>query len=105
MDDRRGLANALGLLALCGPSYHVVVDDAIRDAGGRDELRAPRSLRLAREIGWRAGEAFVRFVIADCLAWRGEYDRAIPLAREAFARGRGDRAPAVDLGGVCDCSA
>jgi len=49
-----------------------------------DELRSPQSLRLAREIGWRAGESFLRFIIGDALGWRGEYDRALPIAREAL---------------------
>jgi DNA-binding CsgD family transcriptional regulator len=85
LDDRRGLANALSLLALCGPSFHVSSTTPFSTAGGEDELGAVRSVRLAREIGWRAGEAFARFLIADCLAWRGEYDRALPMAREALA--------------------
>jgi DNA-binding CsgD family transcriptional regulator len=85
MDDRRGLANALGILALCGPSYHTSSTTPSMNAAVVDELQTPRSIRLAREIGWRAGESFLRFVIADCLAWRGEYDRAIPLAYEALA--------------------
>lgn len=86
-DDRRGLANALGLLALCGPSYHAssTTPFLTSRAAVEAELRAPRSVQLARGIGWRPGEAFVRFLIADCLAWRGEYDRAIPMAREALA--------------------
>jgi DNA-binding CsgD family transcriptional regulator/tetratricopeptide (TPR) repeat protein len=83
-DDRRGLANALALIALCGPSFHVSSTTPFATVAGEDELRALRSVRLAREIGWRAGEAFARFLIADCLAWRGEYDRALPLAREAL---------------------
>lgn len=83
-DDRRGLANALGLLALCGPSIHSSATTPSDSAMALDELRAPRSVRLAREIGWRAGESFVQFLIADCAAWRGEYDRAIPMAREAL---------------------
>jgi DNA-binding CsgD family transcriptional regulator/anti-sigma regulatory factor (Ser/Thr protein kinase) len=84
MDDRRGLANAFGLLALCGPSYQSSSTTPITSPAVDEELRAPRSIRLAREIGWRAGEAFLRFLIADCLMWRGEYDRAIPLTREAL---------------------
>lgn len=84
MDDRRGLANAFGLLALCGPSYQSSATTPVTSPAVNDELRAPRSIRLAREIGWRAGEAFLRFLIADCLMWRGEYDRAIPLTREAL---------------------
>ena len=85
LDDRRGLANALALLALCGPSYHSSSTTPFTSVAGSEELRSPRSLRLAHEIGWRTGEAFLRFLIADCLAWRGEYDRAIPLAHEALA--------------------
>jgi DNA-binding CsgD family transcriptional regulator len=87
-DDRRGLANALALLALCGPSYHSSSTTPFTSAAVDEELRALRSVRLARDIGWRAGEAFVRFVSADCLTWRGEYERAVPLAREALALAR-----------------
>jgi len=83
-DDRRGLANALGILALCGPSFHSSSTTPSISSAALEELRAPRSVRLARDIGWRAGEAFLQLLIADCLAWRGEYDRAIPMAREAL---------------------
>jgi len=84
VDDRRGLANALGLLALASGSYHVAANTPFVSAAVPDELRAPQSLRLAREIGWRAGESFTRYNIANALGWRGEYDRAIPMAREAL---------------------
>ena len=84
MDDRRGLANALGLLALCGTSYQSSSTTPFISAMVPEELRVTRSIRLAREIGWRAGEAFLRFILADCLVAYGEYDRAIPLAREAL---------------------
>ena len=86
MDDRRGLANALGLLALCGPSYQSSPTTPYLSEAVMEELRAPRSIRLAREIGWRAGEAFLRFIIADCLVAYGEYDRALPLVREALSQ-------------------
>ena len=87
-EDRRGLANALALLALCGPSYQSSSTTPATSAMVEDELRTLRSVRLSHDIGWRAGEAFIRFITADCLAWRGEYDRAIPLAREALALAR-----------------
>jgi DNA-binding CsgD family transcriptional regulator len=83
-DDRRGLANALGLVALCGPSFHSSSTTPFMTRTAELELRSPRSIQLARDIGWRAGEAFLRFLIADCLAWRGEYDRAFPLVQEAL---------------------
>jgi len=49
------------------------------------EPHSERPVRIAIEIGWRAGEAFVRFLLADCFAWRGEYERALRLARESLA--------------------
>lgn len=84
MEDRRGLANALGLLALASGSYHVSSHTPFFSDAVHQELIAPRSFRIAREIGWRAGESFLRFVVGDCLGWRGEYDRALPMAREAL---------------------
>ncbi|HEY7235030.1 MAG TPA: AAA family ATPase [Gemmatimonadaceae bacterium] len=87
-EDRRGLANALALVALCGPSCHSSSTTPFMSAAVDEELRALRSVRIAHDIGWRAGEAFVTFLCADCLAWRGEYDRAIPLVREAVSLAR-----------------
>jgi DNA-binding CsgD family transcriptional regulator/tetratricopeptide (TPR) repeat protein len=86
IDDRRGLANALGLLALCGPSYQSSATTPSMSPRIVEELRDQRSIHLAREIGWRAGEAFLRFIIADCLVAYGEYDRALTLAREALSQ-------------------
>ena len=88
LNDRRGLANALTLLSLSGPSHQVSATVPFATAVGRDELAELRALRLTREIGWRAGEAFVGFTLADGLAWRGEYDRAIPMVRESLALAR-----------------
>ena len=86
MDDRRRLANALGLLALCGTSYQSSVTTPCTSAAVAEELQSVRSVRLAHEIGWRAGEAFLRFIIADCLVGHGAYDRAIALARESLSQ-------------------
>jgi len=86
LDDRRKLANALGLLALCGPSYQSSATTPFTSPAVAEELRTLRSVGLAREIGWRAGEAFLRFILADCFVGRGEYDRALPLAREALTQ-------------------
>jgi tetratricopeptide (TPR) repeat protein len=84
MDDRRGLANALGLLTLCGPSFQSSSTTPAASALVAEELRSPRSIRIAREIGWRAGESFLRFILGDCLIAYGEYDRALALGMEAF---------------------
>jgi DNA-binding CsgD family transcriptional regulator len=86
MDNRRGLSNALALLALCGTSYQSSSTTPFTSPAVDDELQSMRSIRLAREIGWRAGEAFMRFILADVFSERGEYERALPLAREALAQ-------------------
>ena len=88
LGDRRGLANALGLLVLCGPSHHVSSTTPSSAPAVDAELNARQSMRLSREIGWRVGEAAQRFFVADCLAWRGDFARAIPLAREALEQAR-----------------
>ena len=85
LDDRRGLANALAVLSVCGPSHHASAAPVFVSRHASELLVMERPVRLASEIGWRAGEAFARYLIADCLAWRGEYDRALRLARESLA--------------------
>ena len=69
---------------LCGPSHQTSVGPVPRHIGGGTPLPSDRAVRLASEIGWRAGEAFSRFLLADCLTWRGEYARALKLARESL---------------------
>ena len=85
LGDRRGLANALAVLAVCGPSHHASAGPVAASVHTADTLTSERAVRLTTEIGWRAGEAFTRYLLADCLAWRGEYGRAIHLARESLA--------------------
>ena len=54
----------------------VVLDDAVHERHGARMKSVMRSIRLAQEIGWRAGEVFIRFILGDCLLSYGEYDRA-----------------------------
>ena len=85
LEDRRGLANALAVLAVCGPSHHAAAGAVFVSRHAAALLVQERPVKLASEIGWRAGEAFSRCLIGDCLAWRGEYGRALHLARESLA--------------------
>ncbi|HET7186926.1 MAG TPA: LuxR family transcriptional regulator, partial [Gemmatimonadaceae bacterium] len=85
LDDRRGLANALGVFVLCGPSHQTSAGPAATSSQTEEVLSSERPVRLASEIGWRAGEAFTRYLLADCLAWRGEYARALRIARESLS--------------------
>lgn len=85
LENRRGLANALSVLPVCGPSHHASAGPVCTSTYTPDLLTTERAVRLAGEIGWRAGEAFSRYLLADCLGWRGEYERALRLARESLA--------------------
>ncbi len=88
LDDRRALANALAVLPACGPSYHASAGAVRTSVHTAELLESERAVRLASEIGWRAGEAFARYLLADCLAWRGEYARALRHARESLVIAR-----------------
>ena len=83
--DRRSLASTLALLCLCDGSMHASCTAFGRTAIATEIVGGERPVRLAREIGWRAGEAFTLYVLADALAWRGAYDRALPMVRESLA--------------------
>lgn len=84
LEDRRGLANALAVLGVCGPSHHASAGPVHVSVHAAELLVHERAVRLASEISWRAGEAFARYLLADCLTWRGEYDRAFRLANESL---------------------
>lgn len=85
LDDRRGLANALSVIVACGPSHHASAGPVRGSAQTAELLSSERAVRLATDIGWRAGEAFSRYLLADCLAWRGDFARALRRARESLA--------------------
>jgi DNA-binding CsgD family transcriptional regulator len=85
LEIRRGLANALSVLIVSGPSHHASAGRVQASPLGIDARRTERMLKLTAEIGWRAGEAFSRYCLADVLMWRGEYGRALRLARESLA--------------------
>jgi DNA-binding CsgD family transcriptional regulator len=85
LDDRRGLANALSVIPICGPSFHASAGPVRTSAHAGEVLESERAVRLAVDIGWRAGEAVTRYLLADCLAWRGDFARALRRGRESLA--------------------
>ena len=85
LGDRRGLANAFSVIVACGPSHHASAGPVRATARTAELLASERAVHLTTDIGWRAGAAFSRYLLADCLAWRGEYARALRRARESRA--------------------
>jgi DNA-binding CsgD family transcriptional regulator len=85
LNNRRGLANALSVLVVCGPSHHASAGPVSSSALTPGLLQDERAMSITTDIGWRAGEAFSRYLLADCLAWRGDFTRALQRARESLA--------------------
>lgn len=83
-DNRHGLASSLTVWTYCAGAYAGDVDVWETVDPMVQERRIERGLRIAREIDWRAGEAFALFVQAECIGSRGHYSRALDLAHEAL---------------------
>jgi DNA-binding CsgD family transcriptional regulator/tetratricopeptide (TPR) repeat protein len=84
LDDRQALSSTLGWLCECGGWYG---GEAALPGLGPAEAQAygEESLRLARAIGWRAGQSFALLMLAARLGLQGEYGQALALGREGLA--------------------
>lgn len=85
LDDRQGLVNSLVIQLLQSGSYwhDTLVPAELSDA---EALRASdEALQTAREIRWLAGECYVLYELALWLGPRGEYARALEMARSGLA--------------------
>jgi len=85
LDDRQGLISCLANYTMRGASY--VFDTVLCSTTGLDVVlrEADEALRLARRIGWRAGEAAALMYLGLGLGPRGEYARAIDAERSCLA--------------------
>jgi DNA-binding NarL/FixJ family response regulator len=81
--DRRGLVSSLASVPLCAASYLHNLD--VPAIGLAEAIRAgEEAVRIAREIGWRAGEAYALLNLAMCLGPLGEYRQAFEMAQMAL---------------------
>lgn len=83
MDDRVGLASCLATIPMCAGDYSTsTFVPATSFARARAE--AEEAFHLAREIGWRSGEAFALTSLAANLSATGEYANALDAAQQAL---------------------
>jgi tetratricopeptide (TPR) repeat protein len=88
VDDRMGLVSALATYAERCYTYqgnlfltpNVTIADGLRDG--------EEALKIAREIGWRSGEAYCLNVLAGILASGGDAGRALELAQASLKLAR-----------------
>jgi DNA-binding CsgD family transcriptional regulator len=87
-DDQRGISSSLACLTLCTASYLKNLDVPATNLA--DAARAgEEAIKVAREIGWRAGEAYATLMLAICLGPQGEYGRALDAARASLTLAEG----------------
>ncbi len=84
LDDREGMVTALTMLAVRG--VHYLHGPVVWAATSLAEVKrvGDQSLKIARSIGWRAGEAFALAYLAGALGPWGEFARALVDAQAAL---------------------
>jgi DNA-binding CsgD family transcriptional regulator len=84
LGDRQGLIGSLVTSLLPGAVYEfdVMVGSA---SLGEGISFVEEALALARETGWRSGEAFVMAILGECYGAAGEFARGLTLARGSLA--------------------
>lgn len=79
LGDREGLISSLGTLTLCSGTCFTENSVPGGEALGRFIHEGEQALTLAREMGWRAAEAYNLFMLGACLLPQGKYARAHTL--------------------------
>ncbi len=85
LNDKQGLSSSLAMVPLSGAVGYqietfVCVDPHLID-GVTESFQA---LEIARDIGWRSGEAYALWMLGRCLGTRGDYGLAVSYADEAI---------------------
>ncbi len=86
LDDQQGLVNSLIIQALQAGSYwHDTLVPAILLNVDEAMQAEEEALRIARKMGWPAGESYVLYESALWHGPRGDYTRALDLASSGLA--------------------
>ncbi|MGN6566107.1 MAG: helix-turn-helix transcriptional regulator [Thermomicrobiales bacterium] len=86
LGDQQGLSSTLATMLLHGGGF--VFDTVVVAPGVAPDAvvaEATEALALARDIGWRAGEAYALLELAVWYTHRGQYGSALDHAREGLA--------------------
>jgi DNA-binding CsgD family transcriptional regulator len=84
MDNRQGLVSSLATLLFCGGTYLSATLVPVATSVTEVRRMGESTLKIAREIGQRSGEAFTCSVMALGLGARGEYTHALELAHDGL---------------------
>lgn len=80
LDDRRGLVSSLAMLAALDTAWYTFGTECFASPDTALTARdGEKAVVLAREIGWRAGEAYASLELAGSLMAHGDYGRALAM--------------------------
>ncbi len=85
LDDRQGLVSSLSNLAAKKQSVHVQSTAQVKTSLNEEGDLAEAAVKLAEEIGWRAGEAYALIIWAFSTSLQGDYRRALHLLERGLA--------------------
>ncbi len=85
LDDRQGLCSALATFGERGVVYLVDLYAPLQVTIDEAQAEEEEAVRIAREIGWRSGEAYALAELALCFGSRGAYAEALESIRTSLA--------------------
>jgi DNA-binding CsgD family transcriptional regulator len=85
LDDRQPLSSSLVTLPFVAALRQSQTMTLAPSTLGEATHNVEEGLRIAREMGWRAGEANALWVMGLCLSARGEFGRGMTCATSALA--------------------
>ncbi len=84
IDDRRGLASSLSVMAECGSNYLLDAVSVAPITLTEAVSHGRRALDITRQIGWRSGEAYILVVLSLCAGSLGRHALALEQSQQAL---------------------
>lgn len=85
LDNRQGLASALASMVIGNGSFPSTTALWVPSNQTETVHWGEEAVNIAREIGWRAGEAYALVILASHFGVKGDYARAFPNALAGLA--------------------
>jgi DNA-binding NarL/FixJ family response regulator len=84
LDDRPGMSSSLATLTMRGATYQTNLTLCPEVDVSVFIHEAETALNVARESGWRSGEAYAQLMPSFCFGSKGDYARALRLAQSGL---------------------
>jgi predicted ATPase/DNA-binding CsgD family transcriptional regulator len=85
LNERQGLASTLATLMDCCAYYETDLSIPAPVSAAACITGCEQALQIAREIGWRAGEAYVLLMLGVTLGSQGQYGQGLTLLQRSLA--------------------